>query len=155
MYHFLLHIQSSPEEIKAAFRKQVVKWHPDKNPNNPQAEERTKQLIQAYEFLSGEDAQSAFEGLGQDEYYWVDVSRSHKFEVGGFTFEMNFSLGSGEDWIYGAGISDDASRIYLGCYSGKTYQVNQSGNTEKNIHHPRRQEGGLWHNQPHFTCNRT
>jgi len=47
------------------------------------------------------------------------------------TFEMNFSLGSGEDWIYGAGISDDASRIYLGCYSGKIYQVNQRGIAEK------------------------
>lgn len=123
--------KSSKEEIKTAFRKQIIKWHPDRNPNNPQAEERTKQLIQAYELLSGEDAQSAFDGLDQKEYYWVDLSSSYKFEVGGFTFEMNFSSGSGEDWIYGAGISDDASRIYLGCYSGKIYQVNPNGIAEK------------------------
>jgi len=132
-YLSLLELSDKPskEEIKIAFRKQVIKWHPDKNPNNPQAEEKTKQLIQAYEFLSGEDAQSAFDGIDKDEYYWVDLSRSYKFDVGGFTFEMNFSLGSGEDWIYGAGISDDASRIYLGCYSGKIYQVNSNGIVEK------------------------
>jgi len=126
-----LHDNPSKEEIKTAFRKQVIKWHPDRNPNNTQAEERTKQLIQAYEFLSGEDAQSAFEGINQDEYYWVNLNHIYKFEVGSFTFEMNFSLGSGEDWIYGSGISDDASRIYLGCYSGKIYQINPNGVTEK------------------------
>lgn len=132
-YVSLLELPDKPskEEIKTAFRKQVIKWHPDRNPDNPQAEEKTKQLIQAYEFLSGEDVQSAFEGFDKDEYYWVDLSRSYKIELGGLTLELNFTLDSGEDWIYGAGISDDASRIFLGCYSGKIYQINSNGLAEK------------------------
>jgi len=121
----------TPEEIKSAFRKLVIKWHPDRNLGNPQAEEKTKQLIQAYEFLSGESAQGAFDGLDKEEYYWVDLSRITKIEVSGMTLELIFSIGSGEDWIYGSGMSDDSSRIYLGCYSGNVYQVNKEGIAEK------------------------
>jgi curved DNA-binding protein CbpA len=121
----------SKEEIKIAFRKQVFKWHPDRNPNNFEAEERTRQLIQAYEFLSGENALKAFEGIKKEDFFWVDLSHFTKLEVGGISIEMNFTIGSGEDWIYGAGMSNDGSRIYLGCYSGKIYQINKSGLAEK------------------------
>jgi len=121
----------SKEEIKIAFRKQVFKWHPDRNPNNSEAGERTRQLIQAYEFLSGESALQAFEGIKKDGFYWVDMSNFEKIEVNGISIEINFTIGSGEDWIYGAGMSDDGSRIYLGCYSGKIYQINQNGFAEK------------------------
>jgi len=129
----ILYLPDKPtkEEIKLAFRKLVIKWHPDRNPNNPEAEERTRQLIQAYEFLSGEDAQRAFDGINKEDYYWVDLSRITKVEVEGMTFELILSIGSGEDWIYGAGLSDDGARIYLGCYSGKIYQINQDGIAEK------------------------
>lgn len=126
-----LHKKSTQEEIKAAFRKLVIKWHPDRNPDNPQAEERTRQLIEAYEFLSGEDAQRAFDGMNKEDYYWIDLGHITKFDMGGTSFELILTIGSGEDWIYGAGMSDDGSRIYLGCYSGKLYQINQKGIAEK------------------------
>lgn len=121
----------SQEEIKIAFRKSIIIWHPDKNPDNPEAEEKTKQLIQAYEYLTGEDAQKAFDGINKESYYWVDLSKITRFEMGGMSFELIFSIGSGEDWIYGAGMSEDGSRIYLGCYSGKLYQINQNGIADK------------------------
>jgi hypothetical protein len=126
-----LHDKPTKEEIKSAFRKLIIKWHPDKNPDIPEAEERTRQLIFAYEFLSGEDVQRAFDGLNKEDYYWVDLSHITKFDIGGMSFSISFSIGSGEDWIYGAGISNDGSRIYLGCYSGNVYQINQKGKTEK------------------------
>ncbi len=119
------------EDIKKSFRKLLLKHHPDKNQDNPKAQEKTRELIQAYEFLTGEDAQDAFAGVDNSEYHWVDTKNTTKFEAYGFTFEMFFSLGSGEDWIYGSGISDYGQRIYLGCYSGKVYQINQSGNLLK------------------------
>lgn len=44
---------ASETEIKKAYRKQALKWHPDKNPENlPEAEETFKQIGQAYEFLT-------------------------------------------------------------------------------------------------------
>jgi curved DNA-binding protein CbpA len=126
-----LHNKPTKQEIKSAFRKLVIKWHPDRNPNNPEAEERTRQLIQAYEFLSGEDAQRAFDGINKEDYSWVDLSHITKYEEEGLSLEIIFTIGSGEDWIFGAGISDDGSRIYLGCYSGLIYQINPTGKAEK------------------------
>jgi hypothetical protein len=81
--------------------------------------------------LSGEDAQRAFDGISKESYYWVDLSKTKRFERNGLSFEITFSIGTGEDWIYGSGISKDGNRIYLGCYSGKLYQVNQNGIAEK------------------------
>jgi len=124
-------IKPSQDEIKNSFRKLVLKWHPDKNPDNPDAEEKTKQLIQAYEFLTGDDAQRAFDGINKESYYWVDLSKITRFEMGGLSFELIFSIGTGEDWIYGAGIGEAGNKIYLGCYSGKLYQINQNGIAEK------------------------
>lgn len=121
----------SQEEIKIAFRKSILKWHPDKNPDNPEAEERTILLIQAYEYLTGEDAQRAFDDISKESYYWVDLSKTTRIEANGFSFEINFTIGSGEDWIYGSGMSENGGRIYLGCYSGKIYQINQNGIAEK------------------------
>ena len=42
---------ASEKEIKTAFRKMAMKWHPDKNPNNEVAAEKFRQINEAYEFL--------------------------------------------------------------------------------------------------------
>jgi molecular chaperone DnaJ len=39
------------EEIRAAYRRLAVRWHPDRNPNNPEAEEKMKLINEAYEVL--------------------------------------------------------------------------------------------------------
>ena len=43
---------ASPAEIKAAFRKLALKYHPDRNPGNKEAEERFRKANAAYEILS-------------------------------------------------------------------------------------------------------
>lgn len=115
------------EEIKKSFRRLLLQNHPDINQDRPDAEENTRDLIQAYEVLTGEDAKKALEGENESEFYWVNIKNTKTYNIHGINIEMSFSIGSGEDWIYGSGISDDGQRIYLGCYSGKVYQINQSG----------------------------
>ena len=55
---------ASESEIKKAYRKLARKHHPDFNPNNKQAEEKFKQVQEAYEVLSDADKRKKFDLLG-------------------------------------------------------------------------------------------
>ena len=55
---------ASDEDIKKAYRKLAMKWHPDRNPDNPKAEERFKEAKEAYEILSEDSKRSAYDQYG-------------------------------------------------------------------------------------------
>jgi len=55
---------ASTEEIKRAYRKLAVKYHPDKNPGDPEAEERFKELGEAYDVLMDENKRAAYDRYG-------------------------------------------------------------------------------------------
>src|ERR1700740_3140149 len=52
------------EEIKRAYRRLAVKFHPDKNPEDPHAEEKFKELGEAYDVLMDADKRSAYDRFG-------------------------------------------------------------------------------------------
>src|SRR5205814_9129141 len=52
------------EEVKRAYRKLAVKFHPDKNPQDPQAEEKFKELGEAYDVLIDADKRTAYDRFG-------------------------------------------------------------------------------------------
>lgn len=52
------------EEIKKSYRKLAVKHHPDKNPGDPTAEERFRELAEAYDILSDQEKRSAYDRYG-------------------------------------------------------------------------------------------
>jgi molecular chaperone DnaJ len=54
----------SEEEIKRAYRKLAVKFHPDKNPDDPHAEEKFKELGEAYDVLIDSDKRAAYDRFG-------------------------------------------------------------------------------------------
>src|SRR5688572_29514782 len=55
---------ASEEDIKKAYRKLAMKWHPDRNPDNPKAEEHFKEAKEAYEVLTDPKKRPAYDQYG-------------------------------------------------------------------------------------------
>ncbi|XP_040023258.1 dnaJ homolog subfamily B member 6b [Gasterosteus aculeatus] len=68
-YYQTLGVQknATQEDIKKAYRKLALKWHPDKNPDNKEeAEKRFKELSEAYEVLSDESQRNTYDRYGKE-----------------------------------------------------------------------------------------
>ena len=55
---------AAEEDLKKAYRRLAMKWHPDRNPENPKAEEHFKEAKQAYEILSDSGKRAAYDQFG-------------------------------------------------------------------------------------------
>ncbi|XP_053257041.1 dnaJ homolog subfamily B member 2-like isoform X1 [Podarcis raffonei] len=58
---------ASPDDIKKAYRKKALQWHPDKNPDNKEhAEQKFKEIAEAYEVLSDKSKREVYDRYGKD-----------------------------------------------------------------------------------------
>ena len=73
-----LNKNATEDEIKKAYRKFAKKWHPDKNRDNPKAEEKFKEIQEAYETLSDPKKKETYDFGGSDSGY--DYSTFNGFE---------------------------------------------------------------------------
>jgi len=83
-YYLLLGVprNASESEIKSAYRKLALKYHPDRNPGNPEAEEKFKKINSAYEVLSDSEKRSLYDQFGQEGV--AGGGRQGPFGPGGF-----------------------------------------------------------------------
>lgn len=105
---------ASADEIKKAYRKLAVQYHPDKNPGNKEAEEKFKEATEAYEILSDEKKRSQYDKFGHQGVHsdFADAySRGGGFN--GADFSSMFGGGSG-----GFGDLDDIFSSFFGFSSG-------------------------------------
>lgn len=67
-YYEILGVDKNADKaaIKKAYRKVAIKYHPDKNPDNPEAEEQFKEAAEAYEVLSDENKKARYDQFGHE-----------------------------------------------------------------------------------------
>ena len=100
---------ASEEEIKKAYRKLAVKFHPDKNPGDKSAEEKFKEIGEAYEALNDPQRRAAYDQYGHAAFDpRARAGRSGGFGGGGFhdpfdIFREVFGGGSIFDSFFGGG----------------------------------------------------
>src|SRR5689334_16291709 len=99
---------SSLDEIKKAYRKLAMKYHPDRNQGNKEAEEMFKEAAEAYEVLSDEKKRATYDQYGHDGYQNMqggggqhysnmdDIFRNFGDIFGGVDFGDIFGQGSAQ-----------------------------------------------------------
>jgi molecular chaperone DnaJ len=103
---------ASEEEVKRAYRKLAVKFHPDKNPDDPQAEEKFKELGEAYDVLMDAQKRAAYDRFGHAAFAPGGAG------FGGATFHDPFEIF--REVFGGGGFGGGIFETFFGGGSGRT-----------------------------------
>jgi curved DNA-binding protein len=124
-YYKVLGVERNADEkaIKRAYRKLAVQFHPDKNPGDSRAEERFKEINEAYEVLGDPAKRAKYDQLGASYEAWQRTGgRPGGFDwsqwVGNMPGGMHVEVGDLDD-LFGGGFSDFFQAIFGGVEGGR------------------------------------
>lgn len=104
---------ASADEIKQAYRKQALQWHPDKN-KSPEASEKFKEVTEAFEVLGNADKKSAYDRYGHAAFEQGGMHGSggpfggagRSYQQGPFTYSYSYGGSGGEEGFDFGGFTD-------------------------------------------------
>ncbi len=125
--------KATQAEIKKAYRKLAMKYHPDKNQGNTKSEEKFKEISEAYEVLGKEESRSKYDQLGAN---WKHYERNGAYANQGYghgQYGGNYYTGGAggdyEDIFGGSGFSDFFKTFFGAGFSGDGRQ----SRTKRNV----------------------
>jgi curved DNA-binding protein len=120
-YYKILGVErnANEEDIRKAYRKLAMQYHPDRNPNDKQAEERFKEINEAYQVLGDAKKRAHYDRLGSDYSSWQQRGAPGDFNWGDYAsgfpggVRVEYS-GDIDDLFGGAGGFSDFFRTIFG-----------------------------------------
>jgi curved DNA-binding protein len=140
-YYKILGVEksASDEDIKKAYRKLAMKFHPDRNPGNKQAEEKFKKLSEAYAVLSDQEKRKQYDSVGSDAFRqrysqedifknfdFSDILKEFGFDPGG-RGARSFGGGRTRTFTSGRGGGDPFADLFGGAQGYAQHQMPQKG----------------------------
>src|SRR5262247_2237363 len=133
-YYDVLGVERTADdgELKSAFRKLAMKWHPDRNPSDKSCEVRFKEINEAYEILKDPDKRAAYDRFGHAAFEHAGFGAAHGFGdvASAFAdiFDDLFGMGGGRRGRgggreRGADLRYNMEITLEEAYCGKTAQV--------------------------------
>src|SRR6476469_8201705 len=129
-YYEVLGLQrtANDDELKSAFRKLALKWHPDRNRGDASSEARFKEINEAYDILKDPEKRAAYDRFGHAAFEGRDMSAAAGFgtEFGFsdlFTGVCNMGAGPGARSNRGADLRYEVQITLDEAFAGKTAQL--------------------------------
>ena len=134
---------ASEDEIKQAYRKLAMKYHPDRNPGNKEAEDKFKDINEANEVLSDPKKRARYEQLGESYQQWQQRGgNANNFNWDDWVAQSSrggstrVDVGDSGD-MFGGGFSDFFSAIFAGANQGYPGNVRRTTTRRSSPQPPR------------------